>query len=54
MFRPLRDEIYSLYSVYSTAVTNEVLDASLSYGFKGITIASKVSTDQAAIQPADR
>jgi hypothetical protein len=34
--------------VYSTAVTNEVIDASLRYGFEGIIIDSKISTHHSA------
>jgi hypothetical protein len=44
-------------SVYKAAVWStwdSVLDASFSCGCNGVTIASKISTDQAAIQPADR
>jgi hypothetical protein len=44
-------------SVYKAAVcstTDSVLAASLSYSYNGISIARKISTDQAAIRPADR
>jgi hypothetical protein len=44
-------------SVYKAAVWStwdSVHDASLSYGFKGITIASKISTDRPGSDPAGR
>jgi hypothetical protein len=44
-------------SVYKAAVwstRDNVLDASLSYGFKGITFASKISTDLPDSDPAGR
>jgi hypothetical protein len=38
-----------VYSVHSTVVTNEVIDASLRYGFEGIIIDRKISTHHSAV-----
>jgi hypothetical protein len=41
--------VYIVYSVYSTVVTNEVIDASLRYGFEGIIFDRKISTHHSAV-----